>query len=53
MTTVTAAPRPPAAKGVRAALVVTVSASAMAGLVHAAAARAHDGDRLLVWMFVL
>ncbi len=53
MTTVTDAPRPPAVKGVRAALVVTVAASAMAGLIHAAAARAHEGERLLLWMFVL
>ena len=45
--------RTPTVKGVRPALVVAVVASAMAGLVHGAAARGHDGDRLLVWMFVL
>ena len=53
MTTVTDVPRPRTASGVRAALIVAVCGSAMAGLVHAAAARAHEGDRLLVWMFVL
>jgi hypothetical protein len=53
MTTVTDVPRPQAVKGVRAALVVTVSASAMAGVIHAVAAREHDGDQLLLWMFAL
>ena len=53
MTTVTDVPRPRTASGVRAALIVAVCGSAMAGLVHAAAARAHEGDRLLVWMIVL
>lgn len=45
--------RAPAVKGVRTALVVAVTASAMAGLVHAAAVGGHDGDRTLMWMFGL
>jgi hypothetical protein len=53
MGTDTDAVRPPAAVGVRAALVVAASASAMAGLIHVAAARSHDGGLLLEWMFIL
>ena len=39
--------------GVRSALIITVAGSALAGLIHAAAARSHQGDSILVWMFVL
>jgi hypothetical protein len=53
MTSVTDVPRPTAAKGLRPALVIAVCGSAMAGLVHAAAALGHDGDPLLVRLFVL
>ena len=36
----------------RTALVVAVTGSALAGLIHAAAAKEHNGDRTLFWMFV-
>jgi hypothetical protein len=39
--------------GVRTAVVVAVTGSALAGLIHAAAAKEHNGDRTLFWMFVL
>ena len=38
--------------GVRTAVVVAVTGSALAGLIHAAAAKEHNGDRTLFWMFV-
>jgi hypothetical protein len=38
--------------GVRTAVVVAVTGSALAGLIHAAAAKDHNGDRTLFWMFV-
>ena len=38
---------------VRTALVVAITGSALAGLIHAAAAVEHNGDRTLFWMFVL
>ena len=37
--------------GLRTALVVAMVGSAMAGLIHVAAVRAHTGDRTLAWMF--
>lgn len=45
--------RAPHVGGVRAALSVALAGSVGAGLVHAAAARNHDGDRLLVVLFAL
>ena len=39
--------------GLRASVAVAATASAGAGLVHAAAVRAHEGDQLLVAMFAL
>jgi hypothetical protein len=38
--------------GVRTAVVVAVTGSVLAGLIHAAAAKEHNGDRTLFWMFV-
>lgn len=52
MTTPVPAPRAPRAR-VRPAIAVAAVASAGAGLVHAAAARNHDGDQLLVVLFAL
>ena len=45
---------PPAvtrSSGMRTALVVATVGSAMAGLIHVAAVRTHNGDRTLAWMF--
>lgn len=53
MATAVAPRRAPHAVGVRAALSVALAGSVGAGLVHAAAARNHDGDRLLVVLFAL
>src|SRR5262245_7848296 len=39
-------------QGVRTAVVVAVTGSALAGLIHVAAAKEHNGDRTLFWMFV-
>ena len=52
MTTPVPAPRSQRAR-VRPAIAVAAVASAGAGLVHAAAARNHEGDRLLVVLFVM
>jgi len=43
--------RTPLSGGARPAIVVAAVGSAVAGLVHAAAAGTHQGDSLLVWMF--
>jgi hypothetical protein len=51
MATVTGASRPTPAVGWRPALVTGACGSAMAGLVHAAAAGSHEGDPLLMWLF--
>lgn len=45
--------RAPRVRGVRAALSVAMAGSVGAGLVHAGAARNHDGDRLLAVLFAL
>ena len=41
------------AGGMRTAVAAAAISSAMAGLIHVAAARNHEGDTVLLWMFVL
>src|SRR5687768_13308142 len=53
METATLPPRTPRVGPMRPALAVASLASMVAGLVHLAAARNHDGDTVLLWMFVL
>jgi hypothetical protein len=40
------------AKGMRAASLVAVTGSALAGLIHVVAAKEHSGDRTLLWLFI-
>ena len=43
----------PSVRGVRGALLFAIIGSAVAGLIHGAAVRTHEGDRTLMWMFAL